>query len=146
MRQIMYAMQFRGEAASAGEGVLRAATSSPSTQIMSSVDSSGVTGQIDALDGGRATFTSEVRMTGDATFTETGTISFGDANRFDFSTIGEGHIGASPASGVSHGSVMWRIDHGTGQFAGATGTITSNFTLSEQGEVTDCHFGVIWLA
>ena len=61
-------------------------------------------------------------------------------------TIGEGHIGASPEAGLSHGAVMWRIEQGTGQFAGATGIITSNFTLSEQGEVTDCHFGVIWLA
>lgn len=146
MQQIVYAMQFRGEGVPAGEGMLRAATSSPSTRLTSSVDASGLSNQIDAVDGGRATFTSEVRMTGDTSFTETGTITFGAGNGFDFSTIGEGHIGSSPEAGLSHGAVMWRIEQGTGQFAGATGIITSNFTLSEQGEVTDCHFGVIWLA
>jgi hypothetical protein len=146
MRQIAYAMQFRGEGAPAGEGMLRAATSSPSSRVTSSVGPSGLDGQIDAIDGGRATFTSEVRMTGDTSFTETGTIAFGEGNSFDFSTIGEGHIGGSPQAGLSHGAVMWKIEQGRGQFAGATGIITSNFTLSEQGEVTDCHFGVIWLA
>jgi hypothetical protein len=54
-------------------------------------------------------------------------------------------MGSSPESGLAHGSVMWRIDHGTGRFEGASGIITSNFTFSEQGEVTDNHFGVIWV-
>jgi hypothetical protein len=34
---------------------------------------------------------------------------------------------------------------GEGQFANAQGLITSNFTLSESGEVNDYHFGVIFL-
>ena len=146
MQQIVYPMQFRGEGSPAGEGMLRAATSSPSTRITSSVGSSGLDGQIDAVDGGRATFVSEVRMTSETTFTETGTITFGEGHSFDFSTIGEGLIGSSPAAGVSHGAVNWKIEQGRGQFAGASGIITSNFILSEQGEATDCHFGVIWLA
>ena len=146
MQQIVYAMRFRGEGVPAGDGILRAATHSPSTRITSSVGSSGLSGQIDGTDGGEATFTSEVRMTGDTTFTETGTITFGAGNSFDFSTIGEGYMGSSPVEGTAHGAISWRIDSGTGQFAGATGIITSNFTFSPQGEVTDHQFGVIWLA
>jgi hypothetical protein len=34
---------------------------------------------------------------------------------------------------------------GEGQFAGATGLITSNFFVGENGEVTDHHFGVIFV-
>jgi hypothetical protein len=34
---------------------------------------------------------------------------------------------------------------GTGQFAGATGRVTSNFVLSDTGELTDNQFGLIFL-
>lgn len=146
MQQIVYAMQFRGTGAPADDGAMHAATSSPSTRITSSVGSSGLSGKIDMADGEQATFTSEVRMTGDTSFTESGTITFGEGNSFDFSTIGEGFMGPSPEAGTAHGAVSWRIDRGTGQFDRATGIITSNFTFSEQGEVEDHQFGVIWLA
>lgn len=146
MQQLLYAMQFRGEGAPADDGSMHAATRSPSTRITSSVGPSGLGGKIERGDGGEATFTSQVRMTGDTSFMETGTIIFGDGNSFEFSTIGEGYMGSSPVDGTAHGAVSWRIDSGTGQFSGATGIITSNFTFSAQGEVTDYQFGVIWLA
>jgi hypothetical protein len=41
--------------------------------------------------------------------------------------------------------VIWRVEGGEGQFAGASGLITSNFTIDEAGEVTDNHFGVIFV-
>ena len=146
MQQIVYAMRFRGEGAPADDGTMHAATKSPSTRITSSVGASGLTGQIDAADGGEATFVSVVKMTGETSFTETGTITFGEGNSFDFSTVGEGYMGPSAEAGVLHGVISWRIDSGTGQFAGATGLITSNFTFSDKGEVEDNQFGVIWLA
>jgi hypothetical protein len=40
---------------------------------------------------------------------------------------------------------MWRVESGEGQFAGARGLVTSNFTLSAAGEVTDNHFGLIFV-
>lgn len=146
MRQIVYAMRFRGEGGpTEEEGVLRAATTSPSTRITSSVGTSGLSGQIDAAGGGDATFASRVCMTGETSFTETGTITFGEGNSFDFDTVGEGLMGPSPEPGLMHGVISWRIENGAGQFAGATGFITSKFTFSAQGEVNDYQFGVIWL-
>jgi hypothetical protein len=146
MQQVVYAMRFRGEGGpTQEEGVLQAATKSPSTRITSSVGSSGLSGQLDAAGTGEATFVSTVRMTGETSFTETGTITFGAGNSFDFSTVGEGFMGPSPEAGLLHGVIMWKIDSGTGQFARATGYITSNFTFSEKGEVNDYQFGVIWL-
>ena len=53
-------------------------------------------------------------------------------------------MGASPEPGLTHGSVVWRVEGGEGQFAGATGLITSNFTLSDKGDVTDNQFGLIY--
>ncbi len=62
-----------------------------------------------------------------------------------FSTVGEGHLGPSADPQLQHGSVMWKIDRGEGQFEGATGLVTSNFFVGDAGEVTDHHFGVIFL-
>jgi hypothetical protein len=146
MQQLLYAMQFRGEGVPADDGSMHASTRAPSTRITSSVGAAGLGGSIERGNGGEATFVSQVRMTGDTSFDETGTITFGDGNSFDFSTIGEGYMGSSPVDGLAHGAVSWRIHGGTGQFAGATGIITSNFTFSAEGEVTDYQFGVIWLA
>ena len=39
---------------------------------------------------------------------------------------------------------MWQVEGGEGQFDGAQGLITSNFTISDAGEVTDHHMGVIF--
>ena len=66
-------------------------------------------------------------------------------SRLHFSTVGEGYLGGSLDPKVRQGSVIWRIDRGEGRFQGATGLITSNFVVTDQGEVTDNHFGVLFL-
>ncbi len=70
---------------------------------------------------------------------------FEDGHSFTFDTVGEGRLGPSPNAGISHGCVMWRLVSGTGQFEGASGYITSNFTVGANGEVTDNQFGVLWV-
>ena len=40
---------------------------------------------------------------------------------------------------------MWTITGGTGRLAGARGLITSNFTVSGEGEVVDDHFVRLYL-
>ena len=62
-----------------------------------------------------------------------------------FDAVGECGIGGSPEEGVNHGSIMWKITNGQGQFEGASGLITSNFTLYGSGKVVDNRFGVIYL-
>jgi len=39
---------------------------------------------------------------------------------------------------------MWQVDSGEGQFAGASGLITSNFSVSDTGDVVDHHFGLLF--
>ena len=146
MAQIIYALQFNGQAqpVEGVEGLLRAATESHSSIIRSEIDDAGVTGAIEQIAGGGARFESEVRLTGDGVFQEVGAIHFGDASSIQFSTVGEGRLGPSPEEGVQHGCVCWRVDSGEGQFEGATGLITSNFTVDAAGAVTDNQFGVLW--
>jgi hypothetical protein len=147
LHQIIYAMQFKGTGVPVEDapGVLRAATAAPSMTISSTVGSGGVTGVIQEDTGESARFESEVRMTGDTTFVEDGVITFGEGtHQLRFSTVGQGYLGPSVIEGLSSGAVIWQIDSGEGAFAGATGYITSNFTVSADGEVTDNQFGVIF--
>jgi len=148
MAQILYAMQFKGKAvpANAAGTVLKAATTAQSCAITTTVGVNGVNGTLQPTSGGQAVFESEVTFTGETSFQESGTIAFGDVgNRVHFSTVGQGYIGPSADPQLKHGSVIWKIERGEGQFAGATGLITSNFFVSSEGEVIDNHFGVIFL-
>jgi hypothetical protein len=149
MKQVMYAMQFKGSAApKAGvSGGIKASTTAPSCTLSSVVGPDGLTGTLlPAAGGGNASFESEVTLTGETSFTEAGSIRFGDSNHsLRFTTVGQGFLGKSPDAARQHGSVMWRVEGGEGQFAGASGLITSNFTLSATGEVTDNHFGLIFV-
>jgi hypothetical protein len=110
------------------------------------IGAEGVDGTFHPAEGGLAWFESEVRLSGKHAFTETGTISFGDDNHeLRFSTVGEGHMGPSADDRYSAGTVTWKVEGGDGQFDGASGYITSNFLVTEDGEVTDYQFGVIFL-
>ena len=105
----------------------------------------GLSGALQPTAGGEATFTSEVTFTGETAFQETGTITFGDGHRLHFETVGGGFLGASPDPALKHGTVMWRVAGGEGPFAGASGLITSNFFVGPNLEITDHHFGVLFL-
>jgi hypothetical protein len=87
----------------------------------------------------RAAFGSSVTMTGETSFDESGTMTFGeDGDRIRFSTTGAGYLGPSLEEGLLEGSVIWRVEGGEGRFAGATGLITSNFVMrAETGEVAE---------
>jgi hypothetical protein len=148
MKQIFYAMQFSGQAApvAGSSTVMKAMTTASSCTLTTAVGVQGVSASVQPAAGGKASFESEVTVTGESSFVESGSIRFGEGNhRLRFSTVGQGYMGASADPKLRHGSVIWRVEGGEGQFAGASGLITSNFTIGEAGEVTDHHFGVIFV-
>jgi hypothetical protein len=146
MKQIIYAIQFKGKAGPGpSANVMKALTSASSTTITTEIGAEGVHASIKPAPGGKAEFESEVTLTGETAFLEKGSIRFGDSNRLQFSSIERGYLGDSADAKLKSGAVMWRVDGGEGQFAGATGYITSNFTLSDVGDVTDHQFGVIFV-
>ena len=147
MREIMHALQFSGQAEPVGAvgNVLKATTSAPSSTLSSTVGTDGLTGTLAPASGDAATFESEVTFTGETSFLETGTIGFGDGNQLRFSTVGSGYLAPSADPDRKQGTVMWRIEEGTGQFAGASGLITSNFFVDVGLGVVDHHFGVLLL-
>lgn len=154
MPRLLYAMEFRGTGGPDEErgGIFVAASSSPSSTITSTVTDAGVDATVQAVAGGDARFDSEVvpiepgqAIGPGVEFREYGTITFGDGgNAIRFDTIGSGSFAPAAEPGVQHGTIMWRIEGGTGTFEGASGLITSNFIIEADGSVTDYHFGVIF--
>jgi hypothetical protein len=145
MTPISYALQFRGHADARPAGALAATTRAPSCAVRTTLDRDGVHGHYEALDDASAICRSRVLLRGDRDFEETGSISFGNGNTLYFHTIGTGVLGPSPDPQLRHGSCVREVVGGEGQFARAEGRITSNFLLSETGELTDTQVGVIFV-
>ena len=147
MQQLVYALRFTGQAEPVGHvgNVLRAATSAPSSTLTSRVGADGLTSTLLPAPGTEAAFASEITFTGETSFLEIGTITFGRGHVLQFATIGSGYLALSADPTRKHGTVMWRVEGGEGQFAEASGLITSNFFLDESFGVVDHHFGVLLL-
>lgn len=145
MREIIFCMQFKGTGTPGSEpGVIKATTSATSCSMKTIVGPDGVEGTFIPAEGGMAFFESEVKMTGADSFLENGSIAFGDGdNSITFSTVGQGHLAPDSDTKTMTGAVIWKVEGGEGSFEGARGLITSNFSLSDQGEVIDHQFGVI---
>ncbi len=145
MPQVLYSLQFTGSAGPTGDDRTDLHARTTSHGFIHTAIGDGVEGSIAGAKADGATFESEVRLTGDGTFTESGTIHFGGPHRLRFSTVGHGTLGPSAEAGVMAGAIIGKVDSGEGQFAGASGYITSNFTVGGNGEVADNQIGVIFV-
>lgn len=149
MRQLVYAMHFRGQAARTGGDpkALRATSSATSCTVNTTIRPSGLDAELTAADGDLAFFESELRITGPDCFEESGFITFGDEadHVLRFSTLGQGHLTSGVAPGTMAGTVSWKVEGGAGQFARAQGFITSTFLLTDSGDLSDYHSGLILL-
>ena len=148
MQQLVYAMQFKSRAVprEGQSGVMHVQGDAASSSITTVINEGGLTGGFDPAAVVPVQFESDVTVGADNTFTEAGSITFGSSrNRLYFKTVGRGWMGESPDPTLKQGTVTWTVDRGEGQFAGAGGVITSNFTLDEKGEVSDYHLGVLYI-
>jgi hypothetical protein len=148
MRELVFALEFRGHAAAVPgtDGQRRARTTASSQTLSTLLAADGVHARVEAGSGETAVLEARVQRFGDGTFVEEGTIRYGTAGGVTFETIGRGWVGAGPIPGSSAGGVLWRITAGAGRFANAQGLITSNFTVSPDGDVVDDHFVRIYLS
>lgn len=147
MRELVFALEFRGRGGPVPGSTTKrqARTTAPSQSWKTIVAPDGVRAAVEPQPGEVAVLESRVERFADGTFVEDGTITYGSAGTVTFDTVGRGHVGPAPVAGWSHGVVMWRITGGDGRFAGAQGLITSNFTVSPDGLVTDDHFTRLYL-
>ena len=145
MKQLVFALQFTGTASPTGDGKLHAKTTAPGQTFRVSFGRSGVQAAAEPSGGEAAAFESDVEMTGDGAFLESGTITYGSSGSVRFKTVGHGILGPSPNKDLQRGAVTWEVVSGQGALAGATGLITSNFTVGAQGEVVDNQFAVLFM-
>ena len=147
MRQLSFVLQFQGRAApvAGSPQTLQAQTTAANQTFRTVLDADGIQATLEALGGGQATFASRVAVNADGSFDETGTITYGSLGSVEFRTLGKGYMFPSGIEGLQRGGVLWEVTGGTGQFAGATGVITSNFSVSSDGKVVDNHFAVLYL-
>jgi hypothetical protein len=134
MHPIAFSLEFRGYSTSLSPGVLTARATAPSD---------GVTGGSSA---GEALLERRLTFLSETSFEDAGSISFGNGSALRFRSVGLGTLGPSPTPGLRHGTATWAVDGGAGVFVGASGRILSNFLVSRDGELTDHHLGVVFLA
>jgi hypothetical protein len=145
VKPLVYSMQFRGEASPISPGLLGMASTAPGGSLLTTIDDEGLHAYFEAAPGEEATFRSQLRFTDAVTFSESGTIVFGRGHALRLRSVGSGVLGPSPDPHLRHGTVMWEVEDGEGQFEHAEGRITSNFFLSDTGELTDNQIGVIFV-
>jgi hypothetical protein len=146
MRELVFALEFRGTAGAGPDGRRRARSTAPSQSLTTVLAADGVHAGVNALDGEQAVLESAVERFPDGTFVEDGTITYGSAGSITFQTVGRGTVAPAPVDGWTSGAVMWIVTSGRGAFHGARGLITSNFTVSAQGVVVDHHVARLYLA
>ena len=147
MRELVFALEFRGkgQAVPGSDKERRARSTAPSQMLTTVLEPDGVRVRMEALGGDTAVLESRVERFGDGTFVEDGTIAYGRVGSVTFETVGRGWVAPAPVAGWVHGGVVWTITGGTGRLVGARGLITSNFTVSGDGEVIDDHFARLYL-
>ena len=147
MKELVFALQFKGKAGpvEGAEGKLAAKTTAGGQVLRTGLTAKGIQAKAESKPGPRATFESEVQITGEGTFVESGRINYGKGGKLTFRTVGQGVLGPSPVEGMQRGAVIWEVTEGLGPLAGATGLITSNFTVGAKGEVVDNHYVRLYL-
>jgi hypothetical protein len=147
MREIVFALRFSGHGGPVPGSTTRrqARTIAPSQALRTVIAPTGVSSVVETVPGESAVLESRVERFPDGSFVEDGTVTYGRAGSLSFDTVGRGHVGPAPGDRGSHGAVTWRITRGDGCFAGAQGLITSNFTVSPEGLVTDDHVTRLYL-
>lgn len=141
--RITYALRFRGEAVELGAGRFWAESRAPCCAFGTAVADDGPDGQLELAPGGDAVCRSEFSLHDDGSLIEVGEISFGDVGGITFRASGSLVAEAEP--GVRHGAAVWEVTGGHGKLAGVRGLVTSNFLLSDTGDLTDHHLGVLFV-
>ncbi len=94
-------------------------------------------------EGARAKFECLVLNDMDGSFTLQGEVTLAGGT-LAVSTYRPSSLEESPDPTIQRGTAECRIDSGTGTFAGASGTITLNFTVDEDARFTDLQTGLVF--
>ncbi len=133
MRSVAFAIQLEGEAVELGGGRYWVETRALSAGA----------GSLEGIGTGPALCRRDLELWEDGSLVETGELSFGAGDAITFRA--RGALGASPDPHRRHGTAVLEVTGGRGALAGARGYVTSNFLLSQSGELTDHHLGLLFV-
>jgi hypothetical protein len=125
MRQIVYSQRLDGRLTPVAAGILDAAL---------------------AGDAQPAVVDAQLSFADERSFRMTGEIRLGDEGSLCFRSLGSGRLEPAAEPGLRHGTAVLEVCGGTGRLAGANGRITSNFVVTDDGEITDHQLGVVFVA
>src|ERR1700737_1515160 len=116
MKELVFALQFKGKArpVEGVEGKLAAKATAAGQVPRTALTPKGIQAEAAPKPGPRATFESEVQITGAGTFIESGRIGYGKAGGVTFKTAGHGVLGPSGVDGLQRGAVIWEGPGGRG--------------------------------
>jgi hypothetical protein len=142
---LTYSLEFRGEASRNGDELVLHATA-PSCTHETRLENEGLVARLRFGDWTEEAFLeSHLVLDDDGTFFAIAAIDFGHGHRLRGRTMDRGRLARSADEYLQHGSATIHVLGGSGQFEGASGQITSNFVVSDTGEVTDNHLGMLFL-
>ena len=137
---VTYALQFRGQAQEPGQ-VAHAIARAPSTMLVSVVDRDGPHGHFEEVGASEAV----LRVDLDADGPVAGEIDFGAGNTLRVVAVERRAPRATAAPHLRHGVALLEVTGGTGRLSTATGWIASNYLVSDTGDLTDNHLGLLFL-
>lgn len=142
MTPITYSLQFRGQADELPVG-LRKHGRAPGCALVTKLTHNGLEARyLWSPDEDEALLEAVLVYTSSRRFREDATIRF--ARGHALRLRGRGEIAASADPDLRHGTVVSEVAGGEGRFAAATGRVTSNFFLSDTGDLTENHLGVVF--
>jgi hypothetical protein len=142
---LLYSLQFRGFATPVAADVIEARATAPAGALVTTIGEDGLAGRFEAGEHDEAVLESRLVLA-DGGLDVSGRVEIGHGNVLRFRAVGRGRLTDSPDPHLRQGAVACEIVGGEGQFAGAAGRITSNLLLSDSGDLTDTHLGVVFLA
>lgn len=145
MKPLAYTLQFRGVASEEAPGTLDVHASAPSGTVRTILEPGGIRTAFEPSAGDEVVLQARIAVRDDGSFAMTGSISFGVHHAIRFRARSAGRLVPTPDRHLRQGSAVGRVDGGTGQFEDAVGRITSNFLLSDTGELTDHQVGLVFV-
>ena len=144
MVPLTYALQFRGRATRSSARRIVADLSAPSSALVTNLLVEGIRGRFELAAGGEARLRCELVLEDDQLRAE-GTVTFGAGHQLAFRTLRTAPLLPCPDPHLRQASVISEVVSGTGQLRGASGQIVSTLLVSDTGEVTDNHLGVLFV-
>jgi hypothetical protein len=137
---VTYALQFRGQVETTGERGTAVARAS-SAMLVSIVDREGPHGRFEDLGAGEAVF----RVALDRSGPVGGFVDFGGGTTLRLRAAERHAATTTRRPYLRHGAALLEVVGGTGRLLDAQGWITSNFLLSDTGDLTDNHLGLLFV-